>query len=251
MKTFSTIILTIALFLGGVSTAAAEINQKDFAAALDKYLESEENVGKIASSLENFFLKKKQEQDKQAAQDEEKELEEQFKNPVKIDIGNSPVLGKADAPITVIAFSDFQCPFCTRGADTMKDVKKEYGDKVKIVFKNLPLPFHPEAKPAGVAALAAHKQGKFWEMHDKLFENQSQLGAETYARLAKEIGLDVKKFESDIKDAALEKQVEEDAALASKLGVRGTPGFFVNGVQVRGARPLPYFKQIIDRWLAQ
>ena len=133
----------------------------------------------------------------------------------------------------------------------MKELAAAYPEKVKVSFKHLPLPFHPEAKPAAIASIAAHRQGKFWEMHDKLFENQGSLGADLYSKLAKDLCLDVAKFEADLKDPAVAKQVDEDAALATKLGIRGTPGYFVNGVQVRGAQPLPKFKQLVDRWLAK
>ena len=131
----------------------------------------------------------------------------------------------------------------------MDEVLKAYKNDVNLVFKNLPLPFHPEAKPAAVAALAAQEQGKFWEMHDALFKNQQTLGKDTYLKLAQELGLDMEKFKADLASEKLAKRVEEDAALASKHGVNGTPGFFVGGVLVSGAQPLPAFKTIIDRWL--
>ena len=131
----------------------------------------------------------------------------------------------------------------------MEEVLKEYPDKVKLVFKHLPLGFHKEAKPAAIAANAAGRQGKFWEMHDLLFEKQRELNSDLYPKLAKQLGLDMDKFNADMKDEAIAKQVDEDAKQANKLGVRGTPGFFVNGVQVKGARPLSHFKKLIDRWL--
>ncbi len=252
MKISHTLLFTCLISsITALPASAADMSDKDFAKALNAYLEKDENVEKIGDALEKYFRKKRQEQQSQAAEQEKEQLEEQFKNPVKIDIGNSPFSGPKDAPITIVEFSDFQCPFCGRGKETMEDVKKAYPGKVKVVFKNLPLPFHPEAKPAAVAALAAGKQGKFWEMHDKLFEKQKELGEETYINLAKELKLDVNKFKTDLNSDELKKQVDDDAALATKLGVRGTPGFFVNGVQVRGARPLPYFKNIIDRWLKE
>jgi len=215
----------------------------------DSYLKNDANVEKVGTALEAYFKKKRFQQQAQARQAEDKKLEDQFNNPVKVDIGTSPSKGPEDARITVIEFSDFQCPFCRRGAKTMEDVLKEYPKDVKLVFKNLPLPFHPQAKPAARASLAAANQGKFWEMHDELFNNQSSLSDETYMKLAKKIGLDMEKFKADYADPKTAKMVDDDAALATKLGIRGTPGFFVNGVQVRGAQPLPKFKELIDRWL--
>lgn len=232
------------------SLAFAQLSDTDFDAAMTKYLENDASVSKIGDALERYFQNKREEQAKAQEQAEEKEIEEQFKNPVKVEIGSSPTKGSDTAKITIIEFSDFQCPFCTRANDTIKEVLEAYPDNIKLVFKNLPLPFHNEAEPAAVAALAAGEQGKYWEMHDKLFENQSALSAEAYLGFAKDLGLDVEKFKTDLASERLKKQVKDDAALAESLGVRGTPGFFVNGVQVRGARPFPYFKQIIDRLLA-
>lgn len=243
------LILSIGAIL--LAPAMAFAQEAAFDKNMDKFLEDDANVEKIGNALERFFKKKRDEQRNAAMKAEGEELEAQFKNPVKIDIAGSPVRGPESAKITIVEFSDFQCPFCSRGMQTMEDVMKEYPKDVKVVYKHLPLPFHPEAKPAAIAANAAGKQGKFWEMHDKLFENQQSLGEELYLKLAKDLQLDVDKFKKDIADPALAKQVEDDAALATKLGIRGTPGFFVNGVQVRGARPLPYFKNIIDRWLKE
>ena len=120
---------------------------------------------------------------------------------------------------------------------------------VKLVLKNLPLPFHKRAKPAARAALAAGAQGKYWEMHDLLFENQSKLDDATFFKHAEKIGLDMAKFKADYNGEKFAKMVDEDMALATKLGVRGTPGFFINGVKLQGAQPLPEFKRIIDEWL--
>jgi protein-disulfide isomerase len=250
-KLLSTLAVMFCVAILSTQAFAADLTDEQFSKLMDSFLAKDANVEKIGNSLEQYFRKKRDEQQQAAEQEEEKVIEEQFKNPVKVDIGKSPVKGSDDAPITIVEFSDFQCPFCSRGAQTLEDVVKEYPGKIKIVFKNLPLPFHPEAKPAAIAALAAGKQGKFWQMHDKLFANQNALGSDLYPALAKELGLDVNKFTKDLGDAELAKQVEEDAALAASLGIQGTPGFFVNGVQIRGARPLPYFKAIVDRWLAK
>jgi protein-disulfide isomerase len=133
----------------------------------------------------------------------------------------------------------------------MDDIVKAYGDKVRVVFKNLPLSFHKNAEPAARAALAANKQGKFWEMHDAFFNNQRGLNEEFYMTTAKNIGLNVDKFKADMNSDEIKKQVQADMELAKKHGVSGTPGFSVNGVMVRGAYPLDHFKGIIDRWLAQ
>ncbi len=162
-----------------------------------------------------------------------------------------PSIGPETAKVTIIEISDFQCPFCSRAFTTLEDLRKQYPNDLRVVFINQPLPFHQNAKPAATAALAAHKQGKFWEMYNKLFSNQQQLSDENYKKWAGEIGLDMKKFEADIKDPEIAKAVEKDMATATALGVRGTPGFFINGVNVSGAQPIENFKKIIDEQITK
>ena len=128
---------------------------------------------------------------------------------------------------------------------------KDYPKQLKIVFKQQPLPFHKDARPAAKASLAAHKQGKFWEYHDVLFENMKKLKQEDLEGYAKGLKLNMKKFKKDMADASLEEQVKRDQALAAKIGARGTPTSFVNGFMVRGAQPVAAFKKIIDRELAK
>ena len=231
------------------SALAADLDQAGFNKMMDTYLTDQGNVGKVGDALEAYFRNKRDQQRQQAEQAEEGRMEDQFKNPVKIDITGSPSRGPENAKVTIVEFSDFQCPFCSRGTQRMEDVLKEYPKDVKVVFKHLPLSFHQMAKPAARAAVAAQKQGKFWEMHDLLFQNQDALGDELFTKLATQLGLDLEKFKTDYDDPETAKKVEADAALANKLGVQGTPGFFVNGVEVRGARELPYFKKLVDRWL--
>ena len=169
--------------------------------------------------------------------------------PVDVEIGNAPVHGPKDAPIEVVMFSDFECPFCSRVNPSMEQLEKEYGDKVKFSFKHFPLGFHRSAKPAAIASLAAHRQGKFWEMHEKMFANQKALTEANFKAWAEELGLDVAKFEADLKDPALAAQVDADMAQGSKVGVRGTPATFINGRLVSGAQPYPAFKAIVDEEL--
>ena len=165
-------------------------------------------------------------------------------------VGNSVTKGGgADAPVTIIEFSEFQCPFCSRVNPTMKQIADTYGNKVRVVFKHNPLPFHKEAPLASEASLAAHEQGKFWEMHDKLFENQKALTRPDLETYATAIGLDMVKFKGALDTNKFKSQVELDAKLAAKVGARGTPNFFVNGTQVTGARPFDAFKTIIDEQL--
>ncbi len=173
----------------------------------------------------------------------------------KIPVGNSYVLGKPDAPITVVEFSDFQCPYCSRGGETVKQLQKKYPNDVKVVFKHFPLAFHKEAKSASIAAMAAGEQGKFWEMHDLLFQNQKQMkGAdmkELTTGFAKQLGLDVAKFQKDFDKPEFGQTVDADMKLGSSLGVRGTPHFFVNGERVSGAQPITKFEEIVKKQLGE
>ncbi len=245
--------LFLALLISSSFTGQAfsEIDQKEFDAAMKKFLASEEGQTSLGSTVEAYFSKKQAEAKKNQAEKQQQQLEEQFKNPVKIAAGNSPSKGPKNARVTIIEFSDFQCPYCSRADKTIKEVLQAYPEDVRVVFKNLPLGFHKQAEPAARAALAAGEQGKFWEMHDALFENQRKLSEDLYMEQAKKLGLDMEKFTKDYNSEAIKKQVQEDAKLARKHGITGTPGFFVNGVAVRGAYPASHFKMIIDRWLKE
>ena len=173
-------------------------------------------------------------------------------------IVDRPILGNPDAPVTIVEFSDFQCPFCARGANTIEEVMEKYGDDVKVVFKHFPLDFHKWAKPAAIAAFCAGEQNDeaFWTLHDKYFENQKALTAENVLDKSKEYlagaELDMSQWETcatdtdsaEYKEASA--TVDADMAFGQQLGVTGTPGFFVNGRLLSGAQPLSAFEPIIE-----
>jgi protein-disulfide isomerase len=163
--------------------------------------------------------------------------------------GASPAKGPKDARVTIVEFSDFQCPYCSKVGPTLEKVLDDYPNDVRVVYKHYPLSFHKQALPAALASEAAGRQGKFWEMHDLLFQNQRNLSYEAFKGYASQLGLDVAKFEEDYKSPELAKQIEADVALARSLGVTGTPGFFVNGRFLSGAQPYAAFKQKIDEEL--
>ncbi len=186
--------------------------------------------------------------EKEAAEkDKEQEFDKLFADRVEVEIGSSPVRGDKKAEYTIIAFSDFQCPFCKRGDDTIKEVMKKYDKKVKYVFKNFPLSFHPEAAPAAKAVWAAGKQGKFYEYHDKLFENQQKLGDELFVQLAKDLGLNLDKFNKDRASDDAQKSVDADMKAGQAVGIQGTPGFILNGIKILGAYPVDHFDKVITR----
>jgi protein-disulfide isomerase len=164
----------------------------------------------------------------------------------EIPIANSAVRGPKGAPVTITMFSDFQCPFCAQSAPVIDQVLAAYPNDVNFVMKQFPLrQIHPNADPAARAAIAAGKQGKFWEMHDELYKNSRNLTPETIKGIAEKLGLDMKKFEADQNSDEVKKQVEEEMALGAKSDVRGTPSFFVNG-KIAQNRSLDGFKAQVD-----
>jgi len=164
---------------------------------------------------------------------------------------DDPQKGPRDAPVTVVVFSDFQCPFCSRVEPSLAELQKTYPKDVRVVWKNLPLAMHPQAMPAALAAEAAHQQGKFWEMHELLFQNQAQLSPEKYDALAKQIGLDMAKFKKAAGAEATRARVEEDARLGARVAQQGTPTLYVNCRQVVGAQPYDVFRKLVDEQLAR
>ena len=166
--------------------------------------------------------------------------------------GDEPQKGPDDALVTIVEFSDFECPFCGRVEPTLDQVKDKYGKDVRVVWMNNPLPFHKNAKPAANAALEAHAQKGdegFWQMHEKLFQNQKALTRENLETYAKEIGLNMKKFKEALDSDKYASTIQEQQALSTKLGARGTPAFFINGRNLRGAQPFQSFEIVIDEEL--
>ena len=170
-----------------------------------------------------------------------------------IDLDDDPVLGDKNAPITIVSFEDFQCPFCGRAfQQTFPLLKKDYIDtgKAKYVYRDFPLSFHPEAQPAAEAAECADEQGKFWEFHEGVFSNQATMGRELYLNLAGELGLNAAQFTQCIDSGKYRQEVQNDFAYGSQVGVSGTPTFFINGIQLVGAQPYQAFQQVIEAELA-
>lgn len=168
----------------------------------------------------------------------------------RVPIDERPTKGPADALVTIVAFSDFQCPFCAKVNPTIEALMGRYGGDLRVAFRQRPLSFHPMARPAAAGALAAHRQGKFWEMHDRLFAAQKSLSPASIRGIAEELGLDMQAYDAAIADPAIEAMIAEDEALAGQVGASGTPAFFVNGRFLSGAQPLENFAALIDEELA-
>jgi protein-disulfide isomerase len=166
-----------------------------------------------------------------------------------IPVGESPTEGPADAPVTIVEFSDFQCPYCAKVQPTLRELADLYPSQLRFVFKNNPLGFHREARQAALAALAAARQGKWAPYRSALFANQRSLSTDDLMFHAKRAGLDLERFERDLRDPLLAAQVDADQALAASLGATGTPTFFINGRLLTGAKPLLAFRELIDEEL--
>jgi len=162
-----------------------------------------------------------------------------------------PSLGPADAPVTLIEFSDYQCPFCRRAEPTVRELLERYEGRLRLVFRHLPLDFHERARPAAVAAVCAERQGRFWDYHALLFEHQDALADPDLRRYAEELSLDLEAFQRCREGDEADDAVEADVRAAARAGASGTPAFFVNGILLTGARPVEAFAEVIDRELAR
>ncbi len=169
---------------------------------------------------------------------------------VAVSDGGRPARGPAKAPVTIIEFSDYECPFCKRASSTVAEVLKHYGDKVRFVHRDFPLSFHQHARLAAEAAACANAQGKFWEYHDRLWKVDA-LSESRLKELAKETGLDQAKFDDCLQKRPHASEIDRDIAEAQEAGVNGTPAFFINGRMLSGAQPFEAFKQLIDEELAR
>ena len=166
---------------------------------------------------------------------------------VEVTVAGAPFKGPAKAPVTIVEFSDFHCPFCRRVLPTLAQLESQYGDKIKLVFRDFPIEnLHPGATKAHEAARCANEQGKFWLYHDKLFASSPSSSPEVFKGLAKEVGLDVTGFETCFDSGKYQAAVKKDIDDGNRLGVTGTPAFFINGRLVSGAQPLEAFARIID-----
>ncbi|MDX6770509.1 MAG: thioredoxin domain-containing protein [Elusimicrobiota bacterium] len=245
--------------LCALPASAAAPTREELKQALDKnpdlVLQALKKVDKaqffqLVIEAQNDFRQKQAElEQRQMAE----EREAAFKNPLKPALDSKTRFrGDKTAPITLVEYSDFECPFCARGYQTVEALRKKYGAKIRFVFKHLPLTnMHPKAMPAAqwMEAIALQKPEKAWEFHDKMFENQDKLGDEFFRATAKELGIDVAKAEKDLESAAVKDKIEADIKEAKLFKFDGTPGFVVNGVPLRGAYPPEAFEPIISRFL--
>ncbi len=203
----------------------------------------------VAGQIKTYLEQQGQQKARQAYYDN---LQKKYKvdikmEPVRVEVAaTGPATGPATAPVTIVEFSDFQCPFCSRLTPTLDQVKKKYGDKVRIVFRQFPLPFHQNAQKAAEAALCANDQGKFWQLHDAMFGNQAALGVDQLKAKAAELGLKADDFNKCLDSGAKASAIEADKKAGSEAGVNGTPAMFINGRFLSGAVPLEQVTSVID-----
>lgn len=164
---------------------------------------------------------------------------------------DAPAMGPAAAPVQLVAFSDFQCPYCAQVAPVMKQIAGRYGEKVRVVFRDFPLPIHPQAPKAAEAARCANVQGKFWEYHDRLFANQQALSDGDLKRHARDLGMDAVAFGTCLDTGTFASAVQADLTEGRGYGIGSTPTFFINGRLLSGAVPLDVFSRVIDEELAR
>ena len=170
---------------------------------------------------------------------------------IAVSVHGAPFKGGASAPVTIVEFSDFHCPFCQRVVSTLAQLESRYGEKIKLVFRDFPIEsLHPGATKAHEAARCANEQGKFWPYHDKLFASSPSSSPDVFKGLAKEVGLDLSNFEICLNSEKYQAAIQEDMAEGARIGVDGTPAFFINGRQISGAQPLDAFTRIIEDELA-
>lgn len=189
--------------------------------------------------------------DKDETEPQEPEEPEPVEEPDRVDVSvdDDPQKGSSNAKVTIIEFSDFQCPFCGRAQTTVKQILETYGNDVRLVFRDFPLGFHENAQKAAEAAECADDQGKFWEYHDLLFENQQALEIADLKDYAFDLDLSTRKFNDCLDSGKYEQEVKDDMDDGIAAGVRGTPAFFINGRSLVGAQPFKNFKKVIDEEL--
>ena len=198
---------------------------------------------KAAGSMKENMAKKRQE-------DEKKKMEESFSKPLQPNIAGLPVRGTAGAPLVLVEYSDFQCPFCGRAFETVSKLLTKYKGKIQFIYKHLPLSFHAQARVASeyYEAIMLQDKQKAFDFHDEIYKDVRKLqgGKKFLDSLAKKVGANVAKVQKDITSAAVKKRVDDDLKEAGKFGFQGTPGFLLNGVPVKGAYPVEHFVTIVE-----
>jgi protein-disulfide isomerase len=245
------------IFLVAVLVLAAACTSKD---DLKKMLKEnpdiiteaiEANPNKFIDALNNAVKAAQEGEGKRREDEEKKALEESFSKPLVAEIRpDENFRGTKDAPLTLIEYSDFECPFCSRGFATVMELMKKYEGKIRFAYKHLPLSFHPQAMPAAqyYEAIRLQSPEKAWQFHDAVYKDQRKLqnGEAFLKSVAKDLKVDMTKLAADVKSEAVQKRIDADMAEAAKFGFQGTPGFLLNGIPVKGAYPTTHFDGLVE-----
>lgn len=211
----------------------------------------EKHPAEFITALQNAAKNAQESMGKMREQEEKKKLEESFEKPLVAEIrSDESIRGPKDAPITLVEYSDFECPFCSRGFTTVMEIMKKYDGKVRFIYKHLPLSFHEQAMISAqyYEAIRLQDEKKAFAFHDEIFKNQGKLknGTAFLDASAKKVGADLGKVKKDLNSDAVKNRIEADMKEAANFGMQGTPGFLLNGVPVRGAYPAEYFGTLIE-----
>jgi protein-disulfide isomerase len=211
----------------------------------------EKHPAEFITALQNAAKNAQEEMGKKREDDEKKKLEESFDKPLVAEIRkDESIRGPKDAVLTLVEYSDFECPFCSRGYQTVIDLMKKYDGKIRFVFKHLPLSFHEQAMISAqyYEAIRLQDEKKAFAFHDEIFQNQAKLknGVAFLDAAAKKVGADLAKVKKDLNSAAVKDRIAADMKEAGEFGMQGTPGFLLNGVPVRGAYPADYFVSLVE-----
>lgn len=236
LRVFLALLLAVSFSTQALATDKAEVE-----AIIKEYIKN--HPEELAQSLQKFSEAQREKQDDEGFK---KALAER----VNVPVAGSPSLGPDNAQFTLVEFSDFQCPYCARSVGTVKEFMKKNPGKIRLVFRNMPLPNHSKAPDAAKASLAAGEQGRFWDFREKLMSAQGEWSSSAdhkrlFAKYAKEMALDIGKFERDMGKPEFQKKIDDDIAFAHTIGVNGTPTYFLNGVRITGSRDLAYFDKVL------
>jgi protein-disulfide isomerase len=232
----------LAVFLAAAfSTQASALDKAEVEAIVKEYIKN--HPEELAQSLQKFS---EVQRDKQ----EEEAFRKALADKVNVPTAGSPSVGPDNAQFTLVEFSDFQCPYCARSVGTVKEFIKKNPGKIRLVFRNMPLPNHAKAHDAAKASMAAGEQGRFWDYREKLMASQAEWSSSAdhkhiFMKYAKEMALDAGRFEKDMAKPEYQKKIDEDIAFAHSSSINGTPTYFLNGVRITGARELAYFDKVL------
>lgn len=230
-----------------ISLTGCALSSRNFEEAMDHYLAEDANIEKISAGVARYTRRKKEREQEEYRQGEEARVSGQEAPGVKLELERSPRRGRRGALVTIVQFSDFDCPASDAGHRAVLGVLARYPDDVEVVFKNFPIEGHEWARPAARAALAAGEQGRFWEMHDELYERQVHLSEAEITAAAEAVGLDLARFENDLRRnrRRYDRMIQADYDEGVRVGVGGTPAYFINGRHTAGAHPYHFFSEVV------